>query len=337
MADTENTAPATETTQEGQSEGPAGKNTQDEALARLKDYETKIAQLVDLDKKLKDSERETQTQKAEAARWQASYKAYQANTTASLQDAARMRKQLEEQSRVQEELAATRAQVTALGENLAFILSKVSDEDAAKEFTLRQREANLRQMEEAARLRTQAPVLQPTQDYQGYVDPDIQKRQFLEFYFPNSGIDHNSSAIDWAPDAQSTQDAFRRFTTSVQKLMMEQRSQPQNQEPAVQSEAETLLAQLRKEREELEASRATAAAELKETARKEVESRLRATGADSGNSSQTASSARVATQLNEVDERQLYTGDTRAARQRAANNMEAELKVLRDQYLSQNQ
>lgn len=342
---TDNTADnATNTADAGQGAASAGTGNQDAEVTRLRDLETKIAKFAELESKNQSLEQQLRTQQAEALRWSTSYRSLQASTTSSLQEAARQRQQAAEQARVIQELTASRQEIAQMRDGISFLASKMGDEDTAREFAIRQRETQARLAEEQARARiaqlqqaanVQNPTYQEQQTQPPFVDPDAQKRQFVEYYFPNRGIDHNDSRLDWGEGAPSTQEAFRRFTTSVTNILEDrQRNQGQQSTP---SEAQALLDSIRKEREELEKARANVSTEVSELARREVEERLRRTGADAGNAGgRDEGVRRAATRLNEVDESKLMVGEP-GARKAAAKNMEEELRSVRNQLISQYQ
>lgn len=342
---TDNTGTGTSNTDNaGQVNGQGTGNTnQDAEVSRLRDLETQIAKFAELERTNKSLEQQLVAAQSETARMTASYRSLQANTTSSLQEAARIRQQAAEQSKILEELSASKNELAQMREGLSFLASKMGDEDTAREFAIRQRETQARLAEEQARARIaqlqQAATIQPTTQYatqqsQSYVDLDAQKRQFVDHYFPGSGVDFNDSRIDWGYDAPNRDEAFRRFTTSVSRIISD-RSAGAQPTANTQTTAESLLAQIQKEREELEKARTSAADEIREQARREVEERLRRTGADAGNAGgNTEAMTRVRTRLNEVDESKLMSGEP-SARKAAAKNMEEELRSVRQQLLSQ--
>lgn len=347
MPDTENTANDSQSTaQTGNGNSGSENTSQDKTVERLRELEGQVAKFAELEAQSKKFEDQLKSAQAQAVRWESSYRSLQANTTASLQEASRIRQQLSEREKLQEQLAATRSDLAQMREGLNFLASKVVDEDSAKEFSARQRETQARLAEESARqtiaqLQAATQVTnQPQPQVQQYVDPAEQKKNFVDYYFPNSGIDPNDPSIDWGDGANSTPEAFRRFTTSVTNLIRIREDRQTNSgqsESSPQTEAQKLLEQLRKEREELERAKANAAQDLEEQARRAVEERLRRTGADAGNSSTpSAEIRRVATRLNEVDESKLMSGEP-SARKKAAKDMEEELHQLREQYLNQYQ
>lgn len=346
---TENTASDNQSTAQPGNGNSGSENTaQDKTVERLRDLESQVAKFAELEANSKKLEEQVKAAQTEAARWQSSYRSFQANTTAALQEASRVRQQLSEREKLQDQLTATRADLLQMKEGLTFLASKMVDEDSAKEFAARQRETQARLAEEQARqtlAQLQATMsgtqpAQQAQQIQTYVDPTDQKRDFLGYYFPNSGIDPNDPSIDWGDGAASTQEAFRRFTTSVTTLMSskQDRQSNQGQPQNAQTDAQKLLEQLKQEREKLELDKANASKEIEEQARRAVEERLRRTGADAGNSSAAgADTRRVASKLNEVDEGRLYSSREPGAVKKVAKDMEEELARLREEYFSKYQ
>lgn len=337
MADnTDTTAAKTDTTDNsGQSDAAAETTNQDPTIARLQEYEQKLTHFSNLERERQELEQTAKAAQAEALRWQSSYRSLQSSTTASLQEAARTRQEQTAQQRIHDELAQARAEMSQVREGLAFLATRMGDEDSVKEFQLRQREVQLQQMEEVAKQRMTAlqaaAQQQQSPPQRQFTDPSDEKRQFLDYYFPDSGVDHSNPAIDWGEGAPDTREAFRRFTTSVMKL----REESTPGKPPVQSEVAQLITQLQKDREELQRSHEQALEDLKVQNRRDVEERLRKVGADAGNgSSVSQSTAKAQTRLNELDESALSHGEP-AARAKAAKNMETELRALRDQLIRQ--
>ena len=342
---TDNTADAKATTDNtGQAVQNAGNQNQDAEVLRLRDLESQVAKFAEIEKTNKALDQQLRAAQAEALRWSTSYRSLQANTTSSLQEAARLRQATAEQAKVLDELTASRQELAQMREGLSFLASKMGDEDTAREFAIRQRETQARLAEEQARARIaqlqQAATAQPaqyqeTQTQTPFVDLDAQKRQFVQYYFPNSGIDYTDPRLDWGDGAASTPEAFRRFTMSVEKIQGDRQTN-QGQQPL--SETETLLARIQKEREELEKARVNVSEEVREQARREVEERLRRTGADAGNAGGREEGVRrAATRLNEIDESKLMASHDPAVNKRAAKNFEDELRGVRQQLLSQYQ
>ena len=340
MSDTDNTGTAqanTDNSGQANDQGAGNKN-QDAEVSRLRDLETQIANFAELEKTNKSLAQQLAAAQSESARMTASYRSLQASTTSSLQEAARIRQQAAEQSKVLEELTASRGELAQMREGLSFLASKMGDEDTAREFAIRQRETQARLAEEQARARIaqlqQAATMQPTTyntqvQTQQYVDLDAQKRQFVDYYFPGSGVNFNDSRIDWGYNAPDGEAALARFKSSVSRIITGQASTD------TQGDAANLLAQIRREREELERAKTSAADQIKEQARREVEERLRRTGADAGNAGgNTEAVTKMRTRLNEVDESKLMASNDPAANKRAAKNMQDELGSLRQQLLS---
>lgn len=315
-------------------------NNQDsEVTKKLAEYETRIQQLAQIEKRTKELEDQHKTAQAEALRWQSSYKGLQRQTTQAMQQAAEDKRRLVDLERERVQYLQSLSSIEDVRQSVSALASKMLDEDAAKDFNLSQREMLLRRQEELAKQRVQqqqqAVTQQPVQ-YQPYTDPEEQRKMFLEAYFPGSGVDPNDPSIDWAPDATNPQEAMSRFTSSVYRIFREQLNQPQQGE-AVQSEAEKLLEQFRQEREALAASQARALEEVKLEAKRDVEERLRKMGMDAeppaGNRS--ASTPRIETRLNALDESSMMSGDVntrKAAQKKYQDEVEEIKRHLRDKY-----
>lgn len=268
-ATTEATAPAEPTVPAGEPAQEIVANQELEALRKQVEETTSLVKRI---------EKEKNDAIANALRIDAQYKGLQNQTTRSLQKAAEDRRALAE-ARMQ---AAEVADIKSL---LSTLASKVLDEDEAKALQYKQKELELQRREEAIKTAATQPVEEPVVEPQQYTNPENEKAQFLSYYFPGVDVDPNDPNIDWGVGANSTQEAFRRFTTSVLKIKDQKESTKANDAVAeLRKQAEEQLAALKKQQEELATKTAeeiaAAKAEAAETARKEAEKRLRALGAD---------------------------------------------------------
>lgn len=323
MADeTENTAENTE-----QSGSQAGTNDQaNEITARIKDLETQLNRYAGVEDRAKRLEDENKRATAEALRWQSGYKGLQANTTAKLQEAAAMQRQLQEAQN-------TSGQLEALRDTVNLLARRMLDEDQAKEFELQQRELRIRQLEAQAQRPQQQQVVQ--QQYaEPYVDPEIQKKQYLDYYFPGVNVDPTNPDIDWGEGAPSTADAMRRFTASVTKIMQDTGSRTQQER--TKSEAETLLEQIQAQAAQLENAKQLAIEEARAEVRREVEERARRLGIDAGTAGAPVPEAtrKVRTQLDDLDDSLLSLGEKDSpARKKAVAEYNTRLASIRKQLI----
>ena len=323
MADEQTEGTAENTDQSG---NQAGTEQANEINDRIKELETQLAKHSELENQVKTLTEENKRALAEAMRWQSGYKGLQASTTTKLQEAAAMQRQLQEAQN-------TSSQLESLRETVNLVARRMLDEDQAKEFDLQQRELRLRQAEQAAQTRVQQPQQQYVQDY---VDPDIQKKQYLDYYFPGVEIDPSDPQIDWGEGAPSTAEAMRRFTTSVMKVAGKPK-QPAQEEP-VKSDAQKLLEQIQAQAAQLENAKQLAIEEATAAARREVEERARRLGIDAGTPGTPASDAtrKVRSQLDELDESLLSIGEKDSpARKKGVQEYNAKLAAIRQQLIKQ--
>lgn len=325
MADeTDNTAEVTDPSGSG-----AGTDNQaNEINARIKDLEAQLQKYTGVEDKVKSLEAENKKAMADALRWQSGYKGLQANTTAKLQEYAAMQRQLQDAQN-------TSAQLEGLRETVNLLARRMLDEDQAKEFDLQQRELRIRQLEAQAQRVAQQPQPQVAQQPDP-VDIDIRKKQYLDYYFPGVEIDPSDSSIDWGEGAPSTDDAMRRFTSSVTRII-QTKGQATTQE-SVKSEAEKLLEQIQAQAAQLENAKQLAIEEAKAEARKEVEERARRLGIDAGAAGTPASDVnrKLKTQLDELDESLLTVGEKDSpARKKGMQEYNARLASIRQQLLNQ--
>jgi len=246
-------------------------NVQLEELSKkLSEYQALTAQA---EAKAKDSE-------AKALRNEAMYKGLQNQTTKTLQQAAEDRKQLVQ-------LQQDRAELAEIKEMLNVVSSRVLDEDEKKDLQYRQRELKLKLAEQAvsdaAKVASEQSV--QTAASPSYQNPEDVKSQFLEYYFPGSGIDPNDSGIDWGEGSTSQQDAFRRFTVSVVNLKnIKDQAKTQDAMKVIQDQTAKALEEFKAQQADLLKSTTEqvekAKTEAIEQARKDSEKKLRALGAD---------------------------------------------------------
>lgn len=256
---------------------PAAEPANQEIIAKLEEATAKLVELQASQDKLS---REKNDAIATALRADAMYKGLQNQTTKTLQKAAEDRRALA-QAQIQ---AAEIGDIKSLLNTLA---SKVLDEDEAKQLQWNQKELELQRREQAIVNRAaETPVVEePVATPQQYTTPEDEKAQFLSYYFPGVEVDPADPNIDWGVGASSTQEAFRRFTTSVLKIKDTKEATKANDAASVlRQQAENQLAELKKQQEELAAKTAEEIAAAKQVAtseaRKEAEKRLRAMGAD---------------------------------------------------------
>ena len=215
---------------------------------------------------------------ANALRADAQYKGLQNQTTKTLQQAAKDRR----------DLALAQMQAAEVGDIkslLNTLASKVLDEDEAKQLQYTQRELELKRREAAFEAAKTAPVEEPVVEPQQYTTPENEKAQFLSYYFPGVDVDPNDPNIDWGVGATTTQEAFRRLTTSVLKIKDQKDSAKANDAiTAMQKQTSEQLEAFKKQIEDLSSKSveevAAAKAKAAEDARKDAEKRLRAMGAD---------------------------------------------------------
>ena len=335
MADnTDTTAPATET-----QEPEAAPSNQENAelTQRLADYEKRVQELAKIEERAKTLEAEHKASQADSLRWHSAYKGLQRQTTQSMQTAAEDRRRLSELERVNQQLLGALGSMEEVKQSIVSLAAKTLDEDGARDFQLSQREAALKRQEALAQQRAQmATQPPPVQQYQPYMDPEEQRKQFLEAYFPGSGLDPNDPNIDWAEDATNPSEAMSRFTRSVYGIFRAVQGQQPAPEVAGLSDAQQLLEQIRQETESMQASRTKMAEELRAEARRDVEERLRRMGVDQEPvNNRTTSSPRIETQLNELDETSMMTGDVnsrRLAQKRYSEQVEEVKRQLRAKY-----
>lgn len=277
---------------------PAGESGQE--IVANQEIESLRKQIADAAAAMEALSRQRDDAVANALRADAQYKGLQNQTTKTLQKAAQDRRELE-LARMQ---AAEVGDIKSLLNTLA---SKVLDEDEAKQLQWKQKELELQRREAALTAAANAPKEEPVAEPQQYTTPEDEKAQFLSYYFPGVAIDPKDPNIDWGVGATSTQEAFRRFTTSVLKIKDTQESSKANNAVAeLQKQAAAQLEAMKqqisdlasKSQEEIAAAKTAAA----EEARKEAEKRLRAMGADVSGTPTSDGSGRktLGQQVNEV-------------------------------------
>jgi hypothetical protein len=258
--------------------GAAGTATQENNVTnQLTELQARLSELEGIKSTL---EKEKNEAVAAKLREEAKYKGLQNQTTRTLQQAAEDRRILEQMNKDRAELA----EIKSVLETLA---NRVLDEPERKEMEFKQRELKLKlaeqaQVEASQRAQTQAAQAVASTQYQ---NPEDEKAQFLNYYFPGSGIDPNDPSIDWGDGAANTQEAFRRFTVSVTSIKNQKdQNNAQNALEVMKKQTEEALASLKAQQAELVAKTseeiATAKAEAITAARKDSEKKLRALGAD---------------------------------------------------------
>jgi hypothetical protein len=270
-------APAATASAEPAASGTESANQNDNVTNQLKELQETLASLQSAQAR---TEQEKNEALARAMREEAKYKGLQNQTTRTLQQAAQDRKALESIKQERGELAEIKSVLEVLA-------SRVLDEPERKEMEFKQRELRLKLAEQA-----QADVARAAQEAAAqavtstqYQNPEDEKAQFVNFYFPGENIDPSDPNIDWGEGAQSTQEAFRRFNVSVLKIK-NQKAQAQTEETtiSIQKQTEEALKALQARQVELEKKTAeeiaTAKTEAIDAARKNSEKKLRALGAD---------------------------------------------------------
>lgn len=317
--------PAATASAEPVAPAPAGESGQKNDANEVELYKKQLAEAqAALDKMAQEKNNAIAT----ALRADAQYKGLQNQTTKTLQKAAEDRRALAE-ARMQ---AAAVADMQSL---LSTIAEKVLDEDEAKNLKYKQKELELQRREADIKARAEAPAEEPVVIPQQYTTPEDEKAQFLSYYFPGVDVDPGDPNIDWGVGANSTQEAFRRFTTSVLKIKDQKESTKANDAVAeLRKQAEEQLASLKKQQEELATKTAeeiaTAKKEAEETARKEAEKRLRAMGADVSGTPNSDGAGRktFAQQIDEVLDDSLLT--TKKGQEEYNRRVEAMKKQVRD-------
>lgn len=304
-----NTAPKATATASAEpaAAGSEPANQENDVTNQLTELQARLSQLEEMKNTL---EKEKNDAVAAKLREEAKYKGLQNQTTRTLQQAAEDRRILEQMNKDRSELA----EIKSVLETLA---SRVLDEPERKELEFRQRELKLKLAEQAS-----ADALKKAQDQMNaqavastqYQNPEDEKAQFLNYYFPNSGIDPNDPNIDWGDGAASTQEAFRRFTVSVTGIKSQKdQTNSQNTMAELQKQTAEALAALKAQQAELVQKTAEeiekAKAEAINTARKDSEKKLRALGADVSGTPATDGTARTFSQQleEELDDTLLRT------------------------------
>jgi hypothetical protein len=243
----------------------------------MKELEEARANLLALQVSIEKTTKEKNDAIAAALRADAQYRGLQNQTTKTLQRAAEDRRAL----------AVAQMQAQEIGDiktMLNTLVGQVLDEESAKAYQWNQRELELKRREAAVQAALTAPAeTEATPQYN--TTPVDEKAQFLSYYFPGVDVDPNDPNIDWGAGAESTPEAFRRFTTSVLKIRDQKEATKANDAAAVaQAQIKEQLAAIQKQQEELATKTAqeieAAKTAATEEARKEAEKRLRALGAD---------------------------------------------------------
>jgi hypothetical protein len=321
--------PAATGTPETPASTPAGESAQE--IVATQAVEKLQAELDKATAALKQLELERNNAVANAVRSDAQYKDLQHQTTKTLQKAAEDRRAL----------AVAQMQAQEIGDIkqlLNTVIGKVLDEDSAKEFTYAQKDLELKRREAAIEALKNAPVEpEPEAEPQNFTTPENEKAQFLSYYFPGVDVDPSDPNIDWGVGAQSTPEAFRRFTTSVLNIKAQKDSTKANDAVvAVQKQATEQLEAVKKQIEDLASKSveeiAAAKAAAAEEARKEAEKRLRAMGADVSGAAPSDGSGRktFGQQMEEAVPDSLLT--TKKGQEQYAKNLEAIKKQVRENF-----
>lgn len=320
-APAEPVAPATEPAQKTE----AIENQLTELQSKLAEYQGVQARL----------EKERNEAIAERLRQEAMYRGLQNQTTKTLQEAAKNRKELEQALKDRAELSSIKETIASQTTILETLANRVLDADEVKELSYKQREAQLKQREQA--LSAQPAPVEPEQipaSSQQEAALEFDKAQFVSFYFPGVEVDPNDPRIDWASEITNTQEAFRRFNASMVKIVREM-DDAHTQDIVGQLKAQSEQALKELEAKSQEAATQSAAeierikAETVVTTRKETEKRLRQLGADVEGAPPADGARRtLAQQLEEeVPDSLLYKDPKEYARR-----VEAVKKRVREQY-----
>jgi hypothetical protein len=319
--------PAATATAEIATPAPTGEPAQEVvATQAVEDLKKQLGQAAEA---LKSLETEKNNAVANALRADAQYKGLQNQTTKTLQRAAEDRRAL----------AVAQMQAQEIGDIkslLNTVIGKVLDEDSAKEFAYAQKDLELKRREAAYEALKNVSI-EPEPEPQNFTTPENEKAQFLSYYFPGVEVDPNDSNIDWGVGANSTQEAFRRFTTSVLNIKAQKdQSKANDAVVAVQKQATEQLQAVQKQIEDLASKSveeiAAAKATAGEEARKEAEKRLRAMGADVSGAAPSDGSGRktFGQQMEEaVPDSLLYT---KKGQEQYAKNLEAIKKQVRENF-----
>jgi DNA repair exonuclease SbcCD ATPase subunit len=274
-----NTAPGTVATAAAGNAGTSAEQATQEnnVTTQLTELQARLTELEGIKGTL---EKEKNEAVAARLREEAKYKGLQNQTTRTLQQAAEDRRVLENMNKDRSELAEMKSVLETLA-------NRVLDEPERKEMEFKQRELKLKLAEQAqveASQRIQAQAAQAVASTQ-YQNPEDEKARFLNYYFPGSGIDSTDPNIDWGDGAESTQEAFRRFTVSVTTIKNQQdQANSQNAMAVMKKQTEDALAELKAKEAELVTKTseeiAAAKADAIVSARKDSEKKLRALGAD---------------------------------------------------------
>ncbi len=288
-------------------------------------------QLIELQGKLSEFqatqvrlEKERNEAIAERLRQEAMYRGLQNQTTKTLQEAARNRKEYEQAFKDRAAINAIQEQIANQTTVLETLASRVLDADEVKELTYKQREDKLKRAEQALIAAQSAPVTEPAPtaaSSQQEAALEFDKSQFVSFYFPGVEVDPNDPRIDWATDITNTQEAFRRFNASMVKIIREtDQAQTQDVVSQLKAQSEASLKELEARNQELTTQNTAeierVKAESLTTARKEAENRLRKLGADvEGTPVSDGARRTLSQQINEIDDSLLYRDPKEYARQ----------------------
>lgn len=219
--------------------------------------------------------REKQEAQALALQNEAKYRGFQQQVTKTLQQAAEDRRALEQ-------LRQSNFKTAEFEEMLEAIANRVLDEDERKDLKFRQREAKVKLAEQAVAA-SQEQIAQsaaPSAASPSYQSPEDAKAQFLNDYFPGSGIDPKDTRLDWGEGATGAE-AFKRFTNSVVSI---QNARSQDEYAKIQKQTQDALDAFKSQQEEIqkktEEEISKAKQEAIDAARKDSEKKLRALGAD---------------------------------------------------------
>lgn len=265
---------------------------------QFEELNKKLTEFQDL---LAKSEQARKDSEAKALRNEAMYKGLQSQTTKTLQQAAANEYKLAQ-------LQQDRAELSEIKEMLSVVAGRVLDEDERKELQYRQRELQLKLKEQAVEQAAQATqTAAQTTASTPYQSQEDVKVQFVNTYFPNSGVDPFDPNIDWGEGALSQQEALARFTGSVTRIIL-QKSDARTQDAmaTIKTETDNALAAFKVQQAELLTTVKTEAEKAKQEAidqaRKDSEKKLRALGADVSGTPPSDGAGQSKTLMNMINE-----------------------------------
>jgi hypothetical protein len=313
-------------------EGKSQENTKQHAelQARIQEFEQRQKQLNDqltsLEKERNTYLRERDQERQLRNRDVDSYRGLQRSTTEKLQRLAELERQVEANQATDSRLA----RMEALIEEVAN--TTITDDDARRRVDARVQSAQtaaenarLKAADDARRLQDS----QPQQQARPQLDDPAYRKQLFSYYFPDATISADHPDIDWAFDAPSPQEWFRRAGASIRKLEFMEREN--NATTTLKQQAEAQLAELRQTYEEqLTQTREQLEEASKATARREEKLADKEKGVDRTETVRPEGARKVASRLLELDEDNINWRNPAEVREH-----QKKLRALRDQALTQ--